>query len=87
MSNTTNVKEKNSIIIIPKNPARSAKHPRHRHKGPRLLTILLSILALITLIHFFIAAHITGAIVPAGDCTGLIRSTDYTQVVHLQTSH
>ena len=86
MSNITAVKEKNRIIIIPKNPARSPKHPRHHHKGPQILTILLSILALIALIHFFIAAHISGATPPAGNCTELMHSTDYTQLVHLQAS-
>ena len=86
MSNTINVKEKHSTIVTPKNPASSTKHSRHHHKGPGLLTILLSILALIALIHFFLAAHITDATVPIGDCTGLIHSTDYTRLVHLQAS-
>lgn len=86
MSNMTGMKEKKSIIIVPKQAVRKAEHPRHRRMRPRLLTILLSILALIALIHFFIAAHITGATVTSGDCTGLIHSTDYTQIVHLQAS-
>jgi len=86
MSNMMGMKEKKSIIIVPEQAAQKAEHSRHRHKGPRLLTILLSILALMALIHFFIAAYITGATPPVSDCMALIRSTDYTQVVHLQTS-
>ena len=86
MSNATNVKEKQRIIIIPQNPARDTKRARHQFRGSRILTILLLILALIALVHFFIAANTSGATPPTDNCTQLMHSTDYTRLVHLQAS-
>lgn len=69
--------------------AREHKRPRYRstrtpkdQRGPKLLTILLSILALIALVHFLIVMH-TNAMQAASStsCTHLIRSTDYTKYV------
>ena len=57
---------------------RTPKHPR----GPRLLTGLFSVLALLALVHFLIVMH-TGtmqAVAPAA-CSHLIRNTDYTKYV------
>ncbi len=69
--------------------AREHKRPRYRstrtpkdQRGPKLLTVLLSILALIALVHFLIVMH-TNAMQAASStsCTHLIRSTDYTKYV------
>lgn len=70
-----------TIIIIPKQ-AKSGDRPRR--KRPRLLTVLFSLLALIALIHFIAVIHGATPVVTSPTCSGLIRTTDYTQVVHLQ---
>lgn len=72
-----------TIIIIPKQAKSQTDETPHR-KRPRLLTVLLSLLALIALIHFIAVIHGTNPVVTSPNCTGLIRTTDYTQVVHLQ---
>ena len=60
---------------------RSTNTPKHS-KGPRLLTALFSILALLALIHFLIVMHTSTmqAAAPA-TCSHLIRNTDYTRYV------
>lgn len=57
---------------------RTPKHPR----GPRLLTGLFSILALLALVHFLIVMHTNTiqAVAPT-TCSHLIRNTDYTKYV------
>lgn len=62
---------------------RTPKHPR----GPRLLTGLFSILALLALIHFLIVMHTSTmqAVAPA-TCSHLIRNIDYTKYVQLDPS-
>src|SRR2546426_5475766 len=60
-------------------------HPRRRgYRGPRLVTLLLSTLLFIVLVHFLIVWKIPGPSSAPTTCAGLIRSTDYTQVIHLQ---
>lgn len=56
--------------------------PPKKSKGPRLLTVLLSILAVVALVHFLIVLHTsnTHASTPA-TCASLIRNTDYTKYV------
>ena len=60
---------------------RQAKSPKPQ-KGPRLLTALFSILALIALVHFLIVIRTsnTQAAAPV-TCSHLIRNTDYTKYV------
>ncbi len=59
------------------------KHPR----GPRLLTGLFSILALLALVHFLIVMHASSmqAVAPT-TCSHLIRNTDYTKYVQFDPS-
>ncbi len=72
-----------TIIIIPKQ-AKPQTDDMHRWKRPRLLTILLSLLALIAFIHFIAVIHGTNPVAAPSNCPRLIRTTDYTQVVHLK---
>src|SRR5947209_7684519 len=72
-----------TIIIIPKQ-AKPQTDETHRGKRPRLLTVLLSVLGLIALIHFVAVIHAPNSVVSSSNCSGLIRTIDYTQVVHLQ---
>ena len=62
---------------------RTPKHPR----GPKLLTGLLSILALLALVHFLIVMHTSTlqATAPA-TCSHLIRNTDYTKYIQFDPS-
>ncbi len=59
----------------------STKSPKYR-RGPKLLTALFSILALLALVHFLIVMHTsnTQAVAPA-TCSHLIRNTDYTKYI------
>lgn len=83
MSNTAEAKEQ-EVIIIRTPPKSKERRANGRQKGPRLLTILLSLLALIALVHILIVTHRADPVVPPADCTGLIRATDYTRAAHLQ---
>lgn len=60
--------------------------PRRNYKGPRPLTILFSLLALIALLHFIAATHSAYPTPLVTDCSELIRNTDYTTFVQLQPS-
>ena len=70
--------------------AREHRRPRYRttrtsnkdQRGPRLLTVLLSVLALVALVHFLIVMHTSAmqATSPS-TCSHLIRNTDYTKYV------
>ena len=77
-----------TVIIIPERTEQASADNTHelqpRLRKPHLLTILLSLLALITLFHFLAVMH--GAIPTAVpiNCMGLLRTTDYGQVVQLQ---
>jgi hypothetical protein len=77
-----------TVIIIPERTEQASADNTHesqpRLRKPHLLTVLLSLLALITLFHFLAVMH--GAI-PAAvpiNCIGLLRTTDYGRVIHLQ---
>ncbi len=61
----------------------TSKHPR----GPRLLTALFSVLAILALVHFLIVMHTSTmqAAAPA-TCSHLIRNTDYTKYVQFDPS-
>jgi hypothetical protein len=84
MRSTTETQDP-TIIIIPKQTKPRAVNAR-RKKRPRLLTVLLSLLALIALIHLLAVMHEANSVVTAINCAGLIRTSDYTQVVHLQAT-
>ena len=69
--------------------AREHRRPSYRttrtskdQRGPRLLTVLLSVLALVALVHFLIVMHTSAmqATSPS-TCSHLIRNTDYTKYV------
>ncbi len=62
---------------------RTSKHPR----GPRLITGLFSILALLALVHFLIVMHASTMqpVVPI-TCSHLIRNTDYTKYIQFDPS-
>src|SRR2546421_13108918 len=84
MRSTTETQDP-TIVIIPTQTKPRAVNAR-RKKRPRLLTVLLSLLALIALIHLLAVMHEANSVVTAINCAGLIRTSDYTQVVHLQAT-
>lgn len=78
-----------TIIIIPersKQAAGDADTPHPRSHKPPLLTVLLSLLALIALFHFLAVMHgaVNPPVVPI-NCLGLLRTLDYGREVHLQS--
>ena len=86
MLNRTKTQEP-QVRIIPWETTPQKGRDRNRLKRPHLLTFLLSLLALIALIHFIAVMHSSNTVVvvaPPMNCPGLMRSTDYTQLVHLQ---
>lgn len=79
MPNTTQTREPGVVVLSP------SKHSRNKHfRKPKLLTILFSLLLLIALLHFIAVMHTAAPVVVPTNCLGLMRTTDYTQVVHLQ---
>ena len=73
-----------AVIIIPEQKTRVNNGRRWHPRQPRLLTVLFSILALIATVHFITVAHQADLVVTPTTCTSLLRTTDYTQAVHLQ---
>ena len=80
MPNTTKAREPGVVVLT--HPTDST---RRRMRKPRLLTILFALLLLIALFHFIAVTHTAAPAVTPTDCLGLLRTTDYTQVVHLQS--
>jgi hypothetical protein len=80
MPNTTKAYEPGAVVLP--HPTNSA---RKRTRKPRLLTILFLLLLLIALFHFIAVTHSAAPTVIPTNCLGLLRTTDYTQVVHLQS--
>jgi hypothetical protein len=79
MPNTTQTREPGVVVLT------QPKHSRHKRlRKPKLLTILFSLLLLIALFHFIAVMHTAAPVVIPTDCLGLLRTTDYTQVVHLK---
>src|SRR5579863_6951632 len=77
-----------AILILPKRRPSAAEAAESRSRKPHPLSLLLSLLAFIMLIQLIAVAHQTNASVelpPAANCTDAIRTTDYTQLVHLQS--
>jgi predicted transcriptional regulator len=85
MRSTTKTQER-TIIIIPKQTTPQTGDTRRYMKKPRLLTVLLSLAALIALIHFIAVTHQADPVGIPTNCLGLIRTTDYARVIHLQPS-
>jgi len=79
MPNTTQTREPGVVVLM---PPKNTMHTRLRK--PKLLTILFSLLLLIALFHFIAVMHTAAPVVVPTDCLGLLRTTDYTQVVHLK---
>jgi hypothetical protein len=48
------------------------------------LTVLFSLLAVVALVHFIVEAHNINPTVGPMTCQGLLSTTDYTKIVHLQ---
>lgn len=85
MSSKTKVREPQPPTITnTRQTTPDKQHSSRRQRGPRLLIILLAILALIALLHFIAVTHFSDASAPPSNCNELVRTTDYTQVVHLQ---
>lgn len=58
---------------------------RHSKWRPKLLTIILSLLALLALAHFVAVYHMTNpGLASTQSCASLIHNTDYTQIVPVQ---
>jgi hypothetical protein len=84
MSGTSKTHEPR-VIIIPKPAQAQAESERQRKRKPHIITVLLSLLALIALIHFIAVMHGgTSTVATPTTCQELVRTTDYTQAVHLQ---
>ena len=84
MAGPTGLQDQNIIIITrPREPRRNGRNRRALASG--ILTIVLAGVSIVALWHIFIMTQQTSAVTPADNCLGLIRTTDYTQTVHLQT--
>jgi hypothetical protein len=79
------------ILVIPPSPHLKARGAPRRYKGPHLFTFLLLLLALLALVRFLLvlntpsssSSNTAGPQTPI-DCSGLLRSDDYTKSVGLQ---
>lgn len=80
MPGTIQTREPGVVVMTPSSASR-----RKRLRKPKLLTILFSLLLLIALFHFIAVMHTAAPVVVPTDCLGLLRTTDYTQVVHLKS--
>ncbi len=76
-----------TVIIIPGRTEQVEPDPDKpepaMHK-PHPLTVLLSLLALFALLHFIASMHAANPAVVPINCQGLLRTTDYGRLVHLQ---
>ncbi|HLG65900.1 MAG TPA: hypothetical protein VKY19_28545 [Ktedonosporobacter sp.] len=73
-------------IIIPPDPSLSAPAtPRSQRRGPRILTALLSALALIALLHFLAVTHLSFTAASPSSCQELLHNTDYTKFIALRS--
>ncbi len=71
-------------IIVVKERIPATYTTRAHYRGPRLLTVLSSIVLLIALLHFIIVMGMGNAQSAPTTCQELLTTTDYTSVVHLQ---
>ena len=80
MPNSIPTREPGVVVLSP------SKHSTSKRlRKPKLLTILFSALMLIALLHFIAVMHTAAPVIVPTNCLGLLRTTDYTQLVHLQT--
>jgi len=76
----------NQHVIIITRPREQRENNRNQHPVlSGVLTVLLAVASIAALWHIFIITRQTGAVNPPANCLQLIRTTDYTQLVHLQT--
>ncbi len=72
-------------VIIKKEYTRlphNGSAPQKSPKGPKLLTALLSIIALLALVHFLIMMRTSNMhALPAATCASLVKNSDYTKYV------
>lgn len=69
-------------IIIPSDPALSRPATPHvKHRGPRILTALLSALAFVALLHLLAVSHFSLATASPPGCQELLHNTDYTKLM------
>lgn len=54
------------------------------YKGPRVLTIIFALLALLALFHFIAVTHTAYPNIRLDTCSALIRHTDYTKLISIQ---
>lgn len=78
MSDPTDI-ERTLIFIKPRHSAF-----QQRDRKPPLLTALLSILAFVALLHLLAVRHLSQINAAMQTCPGIIRHTDYTQIVPFQ---
>ena len=74
-----------NIIIITKSREPRENDKRGRKIASGIFTVVLAVLAVFALWHIFTVMGKDSTVKPSADCMGLIRTTDYTQTVHLQT--
>ncbi len=86
MAQATKTNNATRRVIVVKERIPATYTTRAHYRGPRLLTILCSIFLLIALLHFIIVMHIGNAQSVATTCQDLLRITDYSTVVHLQSN-
>lgn len=84
MARTTKTRSPHMLIVKEVIPATYTT--RVYYQGPRLLTVLCSIFALIALLHFIIVMHMSNAQSAPTTCQELLTTTDYAAIVHLQAS-
>jgi hypothetical protein len=84
MPGTTGLQDRDVIVITKPKPSR--ENDKRGHKiASGILTVLLAVLAVLALWRIFLVTRQESTVKPAANCMGLIRTTDYTQTVHLQT--
>jgi hypothetical protein len=72
------------IIILPKRATSPTETGGHYTQKHNLLTVLFSLLAVVALIHFIAVTHSASPTIVPMTCQGLLSTTDYTKIVHLQ---
>ncbi len=72
------------IIILPKRQMPPSEASEYARKRPNLMTVLFSLLSMVALIHFIAVTHSASPTVLPITCQGLLSTTDYTKIVHLQ---
>lgn len=84
MSGTNKTRDPGVYVLVRPIEKTPGEHKSRRTRKPHVLTILFSIFLLVALLHFIAVTHSAEPTVVPVNCTGLLRETDYTQVVHLR---